>query len=494
MADADTKLRNRIDWLNNNAGLNGPLAMEKVYEAAFGLEISNVMRILKELEEKKETVKDPTAYVCAALRKAGGGAGGAPAPAPMGYPAPPDFGAGGDDARQEQNLRKRINWLNGTGGFEGKISYEKIISAAKGLEYNKVFDVLKKLESKQNDGGQVNDPTGWVCAGLRKLGGASQSGYPAATLAFAPPSGAPGMDADTKLRKRIEWLNSAGGFGGRIDQDKIYAAARGLEINVVMKVLKELEQNRDTVKDPNAYAGAALRKMGGGGAGPPAGYAPPAAMPPPPMAYPGAFAMPPEDPYMAAAYGGAGGDAADEDKKLRRRIGWMNKAGGFDGAIHYQKIVDAAKGLEYSEVMRLLKDVEGKKETIRDPTGWVCAALKKLGGGGGVPAAPPMYPMPVPGMAAPLPFAPVAENEADEKLRKRVAWLNERGGFNNALDYPKVVEAATGLEIREVMELLKEVEGKKDQLRDPTGYTVVALRKRKERAMGGLPDAKRMRT
>merc|ERR1719357_191335 len=104
-------------------------------------------------------------------------------------------------------------------------------------------------------------------------------------------------------------------------------------------------------------------------------------------------------------------DAQAEDEKVRKKIGWLNK-NGFEGGIHYQKIIKAAKGLEYSEVMFLLKQLEAKpRGTIKDPTGWVCTALKKAGGGGGGGGAPPAF-------GGGGGFPPPLDADTDQKLRR----------------------------------------------------------------------------
>jgi len=189
-------------------------------------------------------------------------------------------------------------------------------------------------------------------------------------------------------------------------------------------------------------------------------------------------------------------DAQAEDEKVRKKIGWLNK-NGFEGGIHYQKIIEAAKGLEYSEVMFLLKQLEAKpRGTIKDPTGWVCTALKKAGGGGG--GMPPAYGFGGMGGGAPPAFGggggfpPPLDADTDQKLRRRIGWLNKDGGFENAINYQKVAEAAAGVDPSQIMEILKELEEKKDQVKDPTAYTSAALRKRRGGA-GGMPPPKRAR-
>mmetsp|Transcript_137322 Transcript_137322/g.342402 ORF Transcript_137322/g.342402 Transcript_137322/m.342402 type:complete len:553 (-) Transcript_137322:40-1698(-) len=540
--DPDEKLRKRVGWLNTRGGFADGLLYEKVAAAAMGLEVTKVMRVLKDVEEKKDQVKDPTAYVTNALRKAGGGQA-APLPqgvagsgwetsaaqgwtdltAPLATGHMPPIGAAPGDGcgwgtplegyDEDQALRKKIGWLNSAGGFEGQINYAKIFEAAKGLEYSRVMKFLAQLEEKR---GEVKDPTAWVCNALRKAGGGAYSplpqppaeyggygqSYSTSTSAMGTPSAF--VNADEKLRKRVTWLNSQGGFAGALDHDKVAAAARGLEVTMVMKVLKDLEENKDKVKDPTAYSAAALRKMGGGSfyGGSLGG--------PGPLAQAAAavnFAPPGID--CSSQGGGSGGypawtaeDAAVEDEKLRKKVGWLNKAGGFDGAINYSKIIEAARGLEYSEVMHYLKQLEERpRGTINDPTAWVCSALRKAGGnpaygrvydgnaaGGCLPPPPPSgynfgggesYGS---GYASPVSM----DVDADQKLRKRIRWLNNEGGFDNLINYQKVADASVGVDVHSVMEVLKDLEENKEKVKDPTAYAAAALRKRGPAGRGAL--------
>ena len=75
--------------------------------------------------------------------------------------------------KADQKWRKRIGWLNGeAGGFEGTISYDKVAEVAEGLACSAVMQVLKNIENKNGD---INDPTAWICTGLRKAGGGHAS-------------------------------------------------------------------------------------------------------------------------------------------------------------------------------------------------------------------------------------------------------------------------------------------------------------------------------
>merc|ERR1719265_809589 len=107
----------------------------------------------------------------------------------------------------------------------------------------------------------------------------------------------------------------------------------------------------------------------------------------------------------AAAAFGASSSIEEEDRKVRRRIGWLNgEGGGFGGAINYDKVMQAAGGLPFSDVLRVLKEVEEKKAEIKDPNAWVCSALRKSGGGN--PNAPTQWAPPPQAAWAPPPAQP----------------------------------------------------------------------------------------
>merc|ERR1712050_230219 len=90
--------------------------------------------------------------------------------------------------------------------------------------------------------------------------------------------------------------------------------------------------------------------------------------------------------YATAAMrklGGGRGNARSgfDDAKLKKRIGWLNNEGGFDGAIRYDKIAEAAAASRASlgDAFHFLKELEEKKDEVNDPTAYVAAALRKAG-------------------------------------------------------------------------------------------------------------------
>merc|ERR1711957_834728 len=73
------------------------------------------------------------------------------------------------------------------------------------------------------------------------------------------PVSAAGVDVG-KVKKRIGWLNSHGGFDGQLLYDKVMAAAGGVDTHIVLSVLKDAEEKKAEVKDVTAYVTSALRK------------------------------------------------------------------------------------------------------------------------------------------------------------------------------------------------------------------------------------------
>jgi len=511
-----SELSSRVEDLNLACGFSNPLNYEKLVEAAANASAEKTEKILKDLEEHKDTVKDPTAWVTSALRKATAGSAARAQSQPMSW-------GGGGGQQDDGKLRKRINWLNGDGGgFAGAIIYDKVLAAAGGLPPTDVMKILKELEEKK---GEVKDPTAWACAAMRKQGGGNmQAPGPmtwamgASELAWGAPMGgaaawaAPiggGYDAgsESKVRKRVDWLNGNGGFGNAINAVKVSEAAAGVQdIKEVMKVLKDVEENKDKVKDPTAYVTAALRKLGGGVRGGGADWAAPP-MPAMAAAFGGGAdwsGMP--MPRMAAAWSGqpaaqdwGAPDAHSEDQKLRKRIGWLNKQGGFGGAINYDKTLQAAGGLEFAEVFRQLQQLEEKgHDSIKDPTAWLCNGLRRAaakegasGGGSPMPWAGGEWAAPTSqwgggggmGYGGPSPMDVDASNS---KLHKRINWLNEKIAFDNPLNVQKVTEAASGLDPTSQMKILKDYEEKKDTIKDPTAYVTAAMRKAGGGGKGGM--------
>jgi len=374
-SELDQALRRRVRWLNNEGGFENKILYSKIAEAAVGLDARRVMEVLKYLEERWEWVDDPTAWVCAGLRKAssgsgegggfysdgygygrgeggkgsyggyGGGGYGGNHGSQGGYGAY-GSGYGGNDGSYDDfydKLWRRVLWLNSKGGFADSIQYPKVADCADGVDHGRVFELLSYLEENWQ---KVGDPTAWLCSSLLK--------------ARQGPQGASDFDdtKDRKLRQRVRWLNNEGGFANCIIYDKVAEASSGIETSQVLEILKHLEDSWERVGDPTAWVCSSLRKAGSGG----------------------------QQDY-------------DFDRKLRARVRWLNSEGGFENRINYSKISQASVGLSSDKVFKALQYLEEKGiDQVEDPTSWVCAGINKArrAGGGGdadyAEAKPPVRP------------------------------------------------------------------------------------------------------
>merc|ERR1712061_707817 len=66
-AGLEKQLRGFVSRLNKEH-FNNELGYREIVEAAGG-DVANALRVLEQLEEKKDEVKDPTAYATSAIRK-----------------------------------------------------------------------------------------------------------------------------------------------------------------------------------------------------------------------------------------------------------------------------------------------------------------------------------------------------------------------------------------------------------------------------------------
>merc|ERR1719410_2161095 len=89
--------------------------------------------------------------------------------------------------------------------------------------------------------------------------------------------------------------------------------------------------------------------------------------------------------------------------------------------------------------------------------------------------APPQMPQnPFVASVASMPY----DSLADEKIRKRVGWLNRNVQLAAELKYDRIAPLLLGLDSPIAMEILKSVEENAATVRDPTGYVVSAAQRR----------------
>lgn len=144
-----------------------------------------------------------------------------------------------------------------------------------------------------------------------------------------------------------------------------------------------------------------------------------------------------------------------DEQRLKKRVGWLNNQGGFENTLIYTKIAEAGEGLPDGKIMEVLKHLEDSQDNIWEPMRWVVSSLNK----------------------AHSASESSLDAEFDQALRRRIRWLNNEGGFENKIMYSNIAEAASGIEQRKAMEVLRNLEDRWEYVSDPTAWVCSALRK-----------------
>jgi hypothetical protein len=423
-----------MTWLNHNANLKQQLNLDKLTNLLVSIGRDSALDILKHVEEKAVSINDPTAYVVTAARKASSGQALAPTRmiVDQGMRSPPilvpmAFAVASNPASDEK-LRKRITWLNHNITMSEPLDLQKIAAEIHGMDITRVMQILKDIEEKAP---QVRSPTSWVIKALRNARDALSQTLQAHPLAhfqapsFFPvaPSAQSTADFDTRLRKRIGWLNSSGLLQSELRFDESSKHLIHLEQKRAMEILKKLEENAATVRDPTSYVSAAAKREPGGGAA--------------------LFASPVPVPKPSVMFG------MDLEKELRKVIGRLNSSGVLKAELRFDQTIGLLMGLDPAKALDILKHLETKAASINDPTGYVSASAKRAAEGGLSTAAPIV---------------------ADEKIRKRLNWLNQNGQLLALLDYDAVAPELSKLDVRVAMEILKKLEESAAFVLDPNSW------------------------
>merc|ERR1712048_550166 len=136
----------------NKRGVTSPIQYADVADAMMQLGEKKIAKILSDLEEKADTVRDPTAWVKTAARKAGSHMSAGYAMPMMALPGMPM------GMPQKSPASKLIGQFNKR-GVTAPIQYADVAEVMNQLSENKIAKILSELEEKAN---KVRDPTAWV--------------------------------------------------------------------------------------------------------------------------------------------------------------------------------------------------------------------------------------------------------------------------------------------------------------------------------------------
>merc|ERR1712039_542553 len=200
---------------------------------------------------------------------------------------------------------------------------------------------------------------------------------------------------DDEVTQKIRWLNTLGGFDGKINSLVIEQAVADADrsTSFVVQILDQLEEKQKKIEDPTAFVVFRLR-------------------------------------------------AGSED--LLNKVQYLNDCGNLTQNISYEMVAKAARRIDMSFVMKVLEDLEGAEDKIKNPTSYVAAALQRR----------------------------------RNTLLKRMAWLNEHGGLKKNLWFDRITDTieSTNADMGLVLQVFKALEERKELEAYPTAFVTEALK------------------
>eukprot|EP00929_Paragymnodinium_shiwhaense_P042161 TRINITY_DN21869_c0_g1_i1.p1 TRINITY_DN21869_c0_g1~~TRINITY_DN21869_c0_g1_i1.p1 ORF type:complete len:1032 (-),score=362.49 TRINITY_DN21869_c0_g1_i1:128-3223(-) len=429
----------RVRALNLSGKLNDSIQYERVGEALGSLRHAQAMTILKVLEDAAGDIPDPTAYIRAAVHSAGGSVpaeegdeaqddmedeqeAGEESAAPPTAQQPQrvksewllpkkeaasktgDYGLGSVKAEstgEADRIERHIQWMNKNAGLETPIVTEQVLGPLVSVGWRVAIKIMKQLEE---NAAETADPTIFISDAV------GRSGWVWAKAEF--------IDNDTKVAKRVAWLNDNAGLKEPIRWSEVADTLDALRVPHAMVLLRELEVQGDKIEDPTAYIKQAVGLAG-------------------------------EDDVKATV------DGADPDSAIAQRVAWLNEHGGLAAQIDFSEVGTSLNRIKEKDAMQILNEVEAKGAGVKDPTGFIRFKLRaKL---------------------AALGTEGVQEEDDDTKVQKRIEWMNDYGGLRKDIMYNKVAKKLSSIGIDHAMTVLKELEDNKDGVENPTSFILSTI-------------------
>lgn len=428
----------RVRLLNSSDLLSRPIAYDHVKDALDSVGVSQAMTILKGLEDSAHGVLDPTRYIMAAVKSAGGivigaleddddvaddvdmGAGGDEFDVPPRKMVKTEFGfqrggtgtgMGGktEDLSDRDRIERRVQWLNSNANLVKPLNFARVSDSLESIGVHQSMRVLRRLEECAET---VDDPAAFV----QELVGRSGWIWSKSDV----------IDEDARVAKRVQWLNNCGGLLRPIRYAEVADKLDGLKVQHAMVLLRELETSAATIQDPTSFIKTHCDQAG-------------------------------EDEVQAPMPEGS------EESAAIQRIVEVNAAGKLAAPIDLLEVSAGLLRLGDDQALKLVAEVAQKGKGVKDPTAFIKFKLKaKLAS-----------------MGFSLEDEQVADDET--KIVRRIEWLNDYGGLVSDIDFGQVAHLLVGLGLEHAMTTLKELEDKKQNILDPTSFikeAVLSSRKR----------------
>eukprot|EP00811_Abedinium_folium_P023605 NODE_3320_length_2053_cov_14.367601.p1 GENE.NODE_3320_length_2053_cov_14.367601~~NODE_3320_length_2053_cov_14.367601.p1 ORF type:complete len:615 (+),score=245.66 NODE_3320_length_2053_cov_14.367601:140-1846(+) len=247
-ADDETKILKRIEWLNDYGGIAQDIDYNEVAASLDAVGIDHAMTILKELEDQRKSVQDPTAFikngVASSRRSAKVGPGNVDKAESRRTAVGGAVAAGGGpDVRM---LAGFVGLLNKSNRLKKPVNFSEVAGALDSLGPKKAAQVLQQMQEK---GLGLDDPVQYIRATAEQ-----------AKLVRGQVDVTEYEDDVQKITKRLNWLNQFGGLSKKIKVNEVVGALYCLGIPQAMAILKGLQQKGAVVPDPTAYIKSGVQR------------------------------------------------------------------------------------------------------------------------------------------------------------------------------------------------------------------------------------------
>jgi len=422
--------------------------------------VPRALELFKEIEEKADTLRNPSGYLKAAAQREGYQGGGGAGYQGGGGAAPPAMSRVGNHAAMSEDERstihRRATWLN-KNVFQDRPIDGDALGAMMGMGVARALELFKEIEEKG-----VRNPSGYLTTaaqreGLAPAGPATQQVMGARMQRQAAPQPANTEEEQSVIHRRATWLNKNVFQDKQIDNDAI-GAMMGLGVGRALELFKEIEEKAKAaqLKNPSGYLKKAAEREG---------------LSPPSVAGARPAAMYAQPAYAQPAL------SEQESSTIHRRVTWLN-ANVFSDRQIDQEAVAAMFGMGVARALELFKEIEGKADSLRNPSGYLMKAAANEG------VAPPMT-LFSGGAPAGRQSDPVRGKADWDKIHRKVTWLNSNVFPSSHID-PEAIEALASLGMNRAFEILSEVEGKAGDVKNPSGYLKAAARREWEGGPRGM--------
>lgn len=323
-------------------------------------------------------------------------------------------------------INKYIGKLNFSGILAAPLSQTDVIQPLSLLGESGALKILHDLESRA---GTIRDPTKYV---LKAASNAGTGGGAQNRSSYS--SGSWGADSwgysdnGNSISKQVGWINHNVSLVEPLSFNDVIGPLSTVGVMDAMKILKDLETNAASIKNPTGYVVRAVsnvmsKPVGGG-------------------AMPRNAAMPPTL-------------KLDPTGKIGRTIGWINHNAGLQQPVSHCEVVGPLSGCDIADAMKILKDLGEKGKDIQNPTSYVLAAAQRAsswGGGNG------------------------GGGWADEtkKISRKIYELNQSGVLQKMLSHSDTIDLLTAIHPSQATKILGDLEKKAESIKEPTAYVYKA--------------------